>query len=260
MRIGGYPRNNRSTSTIVGRGDPNRGTLGSAKGLICDEASEDKMRIKPLSIALSLIIASSGGQGMAQNGPEGWSSGSYQGQWDRDAFWRGAPQGLRQRIDWLQQRIDRGASDGSLDPGEARQLQWQLNDLRRQAAAVDQRLDDLSSKIHWLRQNGSDSDRYGDDRRSFDTDYDAARYYRDDPRYTERRLSSDDYVYRGSDGRYYCKRSDGTTGLIVGAAGGGILGNVIDGGHNRAAGTLIGGALGALLGRSIDQNSDVRCR
>jgi hypothetical protein len=98
-----------------------------------------------------------------------------------------------------------------------------------------------------------------DDR--FATDYDASRDYRDDPRYAERRLGSNDQVYRGSDGRYYCKRNDGTTGLIIGAAGGGILGNVIDGGHHRVGGTLIGGALGALLGKSIDQNqSDVRCR
>ena len=100
---------------------------------------------------------------------------------------------------------------------------------------------------------------YYDER--FGTDYDAARHYRDDPHYAERRLGPDDPVYRGSDGRYYCKRSDGTTGLILGAAGGGILGNVIDGGHHRVGGTLIGGALGALLGKSIDQNSsDVRCR
>jgi hypothetical protein len=91
------------------------------------------------------------------------------------------------------------------------------------------------------------------------TDYDAARYYREDPRYQERVLTADDQVYRGSDGRYYCKRSDGTTGLIIGAAGGGILGNIIDGGRHRTAGTLIGGALGALAGKSIDQN-DVRCR
>jgi hypothetical protein len=93
------------------------------------------------------------------------------------------------------------------------------------------------------------------------TDYDAYRYYREDPRYQERRLSAQDQVYRGSDGRYYCKRSDGTIGLIVGGAGGALLGNVIDGGRNRTAGTLIGGALGALLGRSVDQqNADVRCR
>jgi hypothetical protein len=98
------------------------------------------------------------------------------------------------------------------------------------------------------------------DTRDYTTDYDAARDYRDDPRYQERRLSSNDMVYRGSDGRYYCKRSDGTTGLIIGGATGAVIGNVVDGGRNRVAGTLIGGALGALAGRAIDQNSDVRCR
>jgi hypothetical protein len=97
------------------------------------------------------------------------------------------------------------------------------------------------------------------------TDYDASRDYRAEPDAQERRLSSNDKVYRGSDGRYYCKRNDGTTGLIVGAVAGGVLGNVIDGGRHRAGGTLIGGALGALLGKSVDQNStnnngDYRCR
>ena len=91
--------------------------------------------------------------------------------------------------------------------------------------------------------------------------YDASRYYRDGPNYSERTLSRDDRVYAGSDGRYYCRRSDGTTGLIVGGAAGGVLGNVIDGGHSRAVGTLLGGALGALVGKSVDQqNASVRCR
>lgn len=104
---------------------------------------------------------------------------------------------------------------------------------------------------------GYDNRGPGDDR--YENGYDPARYYRDGGQ--ERVLSADDRVYRGSDGRYYCKRSDGTTGLIIGAVGGGILGNVIDGGHSRAVGTLIGGGLGALLGKSIDQNnSQVRCR
>lgn len=104
------------------------------------------------------------------------------------------------------------------------------------------------------RYNGPNDSQYS-------TDYDASRYYRDDPRYQERQLSANDQVYRGSDGRYYCKRSDGTTGLIIGAAAGGIAGNVIDGGRNRVAGTLIGGALGAILGKKADQaNSDYRCR
>jgi hypothetical protein len=132
------------------------------------------------------------------------------------------------------------------------------------------RLDDLSRRIRWLRQDwnsGYSGTGYGgrpyyrDAPDRYVTQYDASRYYRDDPRYTERRLSSDDEVYRGSDGRYYCKRSDGTTGLIVGAAGGAVLGNIIDGGRNRAAGTLIGGALGAILGQQVDKNSsDIRCK
>ena len=99
------------------------------------------------------------------------------------------------------------------------------------------------------------------DRGRFETDYDAARHYRDGPAYSERRLGSDDEIYRGSDGRYYCKRGDGTTGLIIGGAAGGVLGNVIDGGRHRGAGTLIGGALGALMGRAAEQNqNEVRCR
>lgn len=110
------------------------------------------------------------------------------------------------------------------------------------------------------RSGGYSDDRaYSDDRD--EGNYDPARYYRDGSNYQERRLAADDRVYRGSDGRYYCRRSDGTTGLIVGAAAGGILGNVIDGGHSRTAGTLIGAAAGALAGKSIDQNnSDIRCR
>lgn len=91
--------------------------------------------------------------------------------------------------------------------------------------------------------------------------YYADRYYVDGPRYRERRLSSRDRIYRGENGQYYCRRNDGTTGLIVGGAAGGILGNLIDGGHSRIVGTLLGGAAGALAGKSIDQNqSEIRCR
>ncbi len=91
--------------------------------------------------------------------------------------------------------------------------------------------------------------------------YDASRYYRNDPRYQEHVLSSNDRVYRGSDGQYYCRRNDGTTGLIVGAVGGGLLGNVIDGGHSRGVGTILGALAGGLVGRSVErENAQVRCR
>lgn len=72
----------------------------------------------------------------------------------------------------------------------------------------------------------------------------------------ERRLSRDDRIYRGRDGRAYCRRNDGTTGLVVGAVGGGLLGNLIGGG---TLGTLAGAGGGALLGRSVDRGK-VRCR
>lgn len=90
--------------------------------------------------------------------------------------------------------------------------------------------------------------------------YDAARYYRhDDRRYKARRLGRNDRIYRGSDDRYYCRRSDGTTGLIVGGIAGGVLGNVITPGDSKALGTLLGAGAGALIGRSIDRNN-VTCR
>ena len=91
--------------------------------------------------------------------------------------------------------------------------------------------------------------------------YDPARDYRVGPNYQERTLSANDRVYAGQDGRYYCKRNDGTTGLIIGAAGGGILGNVIDGGRSRIVGSLLGAAAGGLAGRAVEQNnSQIRCR
>ncbi len=91
-------------------------------------------------------------------------------------------------------------------------------------------------------------------------DWEPSRYYRDDPRYEERPLSSQDEVYRGNDGRYYCRRSDGTTGLVVGAGVGALTGRAIDGGRNRATGTIVGGVLGALIGREVERSSDMRCR
>ena len=59
----------------------------------------------------------------------------------------------------------------------------------------------------------------------------------------------------GSDshGRYRCKRPNGTTGLIVGAAGGALVGRAIDTRGERATGTIIGAAAGALIGREIDR-------
>jgi glycine zipper 2TM protein len=64
--------------------------------------------------------------------------------------------------------------------------------------------------------------------------------------------------WRGNDGRYYCHRSNGTTGLIVGAAGGALVGRAIDSHGSRTTGTVLGAAIGGLLGRQI-QRGQVRC-
>ncbi len=92
--------------------------------------------------------------------------------------------------------------------------------------------------------------------------YDAARYYRNDRRYRERRLSNNDRVYVGQDGRYYCRRNDGTTGLIVGGIAGGALGTAIRPGGSGLLGALLGGVAGAAAGQAVDRsgNRDVRCR
>jgi hypothetical protein len=88
--------------------------------------------------------------------------------------------------------------------------------------------------------------------------YYADRYYRDGSYYADRRLSRNDRIYRGQNGNYYCRRNDGTTGLIIGAGVGALLGNQINVGGSRTVNTIIGGAAGALLGRAIDKGS-VRC-
>jgi uncharacterized protein YcfJ len=84
--------------------------------------------------------------------------------------------------------------------------------------------------------------------------YDASGRYRE-----PHRLTRNDRVWRGDDGRYYCRRGNGTTGLIVGAAAGALLGRAIDMRGDRLLGTLIGGAGGALLGREIDRGG-MSCR
>ncbi len=233
-----------------------------------------------VGLAASLLAGAATSAASAQAyGSDQRNAGGYD-QGDRTGFWSGAPQGPRQRIDWLQQKINRGEQDGSLDRNESRSSQTELNNIRRMARYysrrdgreltsrhsdyIQSRLDSLSQRIRWQRRDGYDAATSGpplrSDRDPYATNYDAARDYRDGPNYQERRLSGNDQVYRGSDGRYYCKRSDGTTGLVIGAVGGGVLGNVVEGGHNRVAGTLIGGALGALAGKAIDQSSDARCR
>jgi hypothetical protein len=89
--------------------------------------------------------------------------------------------------------------------------------------------------------------------------YYAERYYRGGNGYAPVRVTRQTRVYRGNDNRYYCRRSDGTTGLIVGAALGGVIGNQLDRGGSNLLGTLLGAGAGGLLGREVDRGG-VSCR
>jgi hypothetical protein len=137
-----------------------------------------------------------------------------------------------------------------------REYNRELRECRREVAKAQRetRRDRREATRDWRRYRNYDYNRYepGYNR------YYADRYYRSGSYYADRRLTRYDRIYRGQNGRYYCRRNDGTTGLIVGAGLGALLGNQIDIGGSRTVNTILGGAAGALLGRAIDKGS-VRC-
>lgn len=163
--------------------------------------------------------------------------------------------------------------------GESRRTYyaWQRNCLRQQQARRDDRFDcnrprrrgeSLSAYRRYQRNCLRQREALSDWRQYRNYDYNrpapgrdryyADEYYRDGRYYQQRPLRRDERIYRGRDGRYYCRRDDGTTGLIVGGAVGALIGNQIDNGDSSVLGTLIGGVAGALIGRELDRGS-LRC-
>ncbi len=90
-------------------------------------------------------------------------------QYDSAGFWRQAPQGIRQRIDWMQARIDRSRDRGSLDPRQINYAQRELGDIRRMnedlrardgghlsepdRSYIQGRLDNLGQNLRWMRSD-----------------------------------------------------------------------------------------------------------
>jgi hypothetical protein len=83
-------------------------------------------------------------------------------------FWRGAPDNPYQRIQFMQDRVNRGVADGSIDRREAWRVNRELNGVRQwiqrmhwqgqrltpdQRARVQARLDQISRQIRWMRHN-----------------------------------------------------------------------------------------------------------
>lgn len=83
-----------------------------------------------------------------------------------------------------------------------------------------------------------------------DRRYDDRRNYDDRRRYDDRR----DYDDRGYDRPQRC--SKGTTGALVGAIAGGLLGRTIDSRGDRALGTILGGGAGALAGHAVEKSNN----
>jgi outer membrane lipoprotein SlyB len=65
--------------------------------------------------------------------------------------------------------------------------------------------------------------------------------------------------WRGEDGRYYCKRSNGTVGMLVGGVAGALVGRAIDTRGERTTGTILGAVAGAVVGREVEKRT-ARCR
>lgn len=84
-------------------------------------------------------------------------------------FWQGAPDNPYDRIQFMQDRVNRGVADGSIDRREAWRVNRELNGVRQwirrmhwqdqrltpdQRARVQARLDQISQQIRWMRHNG----------------------------------------------------------------------------------------------------------
>ena len=65
--------------------------------------------------------------------------------------------------------------------------------------------------------------------------------------------------WQGENGKTYCRKRNGTTGLLIGGVAGALIGRSIDTSGDRAVGTVLGAAGGALIGREIERSS-ARCR
>lgn len=75
--------------------------------------------------------------------------------------------------------------------------------------------------------------------------------YNRGPRYDRGYYDRRGYAYRGPQ-----RCNNGTTGTIVGAIAGGLLGRTIDTRGDRTLGTILGGGAGALAGNAIEKSNN----
>lgn len=100
---------------------------------------------------------------------------------------------------------------------------------------------------------------YTQEAAGFDRDRRDRRAYREGRRDGRQQARYNGRYWRGDDGRYRCQRSNGTTGLLVGAGVGALIGDQVAGRGDKTLGAIVGGLGGAAAGRAIDR-SRVSCR
>lgn len=120
-----------------------------------------------------LAAAAVGAPALAQYAPPppgNWQRGPDRGPggWNPQHFWQGAPPGARERIDYLQNRINFDASRGQLNPEEVRVANDGIRQIRqmvrqmhvydgrltpRDNYIVQQRLDALTVRVHQMAHN-----------------------------------------------------------------------------------------------------------
>lgn len=127
------------------------------------------MMIKHVTLGIlgALLSASAAS---AQYGPPPGPPHGPPPAYDRGAFWRGAPDNPYQRIQFLQDRVNHGLSDGSLNRREGMRVNRELDGVRQwihrmhwedegkltpdQRGRVQGRLDQISGQIRWMHHNG----------------------------------------------------------------------------------------------------------
>ena len=108
-------------------------------------------------------------QGPPPPPPERRDYGDNRDHHDHRDFWDGAPQDIHQRIDFMQQRVDRSIQGGWLSRREARDITNQMRRVRQEDRRleyqdggrlrpqdrdyIDSLLNNLSQRLHWAEHN-----------------------------------------------------------------------------------------------------------
>ena len=109
------------------------------------------------------------GYGQPGYAQQGYGQSSYAPPPSGGGFWQGAPTDIRQRIDFLQQRIDRMSTNGRISPDAAQQAYARLRRVRHyahtnyerygqltpdQQSYVQSQLDYVGRSLHWEANYG----------------------------------------------------------------------------------------------------------